>query len=321
MKLPVVSVIVPIYRVEKYIGRCIATIISQTYKNIELILVDDCGNDNSLAIAISLLEKEKYVYNVVRHDRNRGLSVARNSGIGIATGEYLFFMDSDDELPSDAIGLLVNSAIYNRADVVQGGLSWVEGINCKTIANHSDTLVGNRNILRYIVKNGVLLIGCNKLINRKFLINNNLFFFPDILHEDLLWSFLLFSKLTSLSFVEDTTYLYMIRSNSITTAPFSQKKMDSFELIIEKMKIILYNNNARCLFSLYLSRCFSILEITLESNNREYVNILRKAIWDTQLNKRFLWSLFDVKNIFKIMPFVLPFILIKPYLKLISIIR
>ena len=98
-----VSIIIPIYKVESYIERCITSVLRQTYRNLEVILVDDCTPDSSMEIAKAVInENQNCGMNFVflKHDHNFGLSAARNTGINAATGDYLFFLDSDDELPN-----------------------------------------------------------------------------------------------------------------------------------------------------------------------------------------------------------------------------
>ena len=97
-----VSVIVPIYNVEKYLKECVDSILKQSYKNIEVLLIDDCGTDNSGEIAKNYEKQDKRcIY--IRREKNGGLSAARNTGIKNATGEYLAFIDSDDWVDKDFI--------------------------------------------------------------------------------------------------------------------------------------------------------------------------------------------------------------------------
>lgn len=105
-----VSVIIPVYSVEPYIERCIESVLRQTYRDLEVIIVDDCTPDRSIELAKNLINKvncKDLDYKFIKHDINRGLSVARNTGIKAATGDYLFFMDSDDWISDDCISLMV----------------------------------------------------------------------------------------------------------------------------------------------------------------------------------------------------------------------
>ena len=314
---PIVSIIVPIYNVAIYIERCLLSIVYQSYKNIELILVDDCGEDCSVDIAEKLLIQNNFSYKLIRHERNMGLSVARNTGVINAVGDYLFFLDSDDELPPDAILNLVRTASKTGCEVVIGSLDWIEKGSHRLFSNaQSVPLYGNETILDYITSNPVLLIGCNKLILRSFFISEKLFFYPKILHEDLLWSFILFSKLRSLAFHPLNTYNYFIRAESISTKSFSDMKMLSFITIINEMKrnIDLYN---KYLCSLYKSRCYTIAEIVLKGDQKQFSKIRREVL---SLNgiKIMLTFPSNMRDLFKILPFVFPTYIAKLYISFVG---
>lgn len=96
-----ISVIVPIYNVQNYIAECLESIISQTYRDLEIICVDDCGLDNSISIVKKYMKKDDRI-KLVHHEENQGLGGARNTGISVANGEYIYFMDSDDKIERDA---------------------------------------------------------------------------------------------------------------------------------------------------------------------------------------------------------------------------
>ena len=100
-----VSLIIPIYNVSRYLVRCLDSVISQTFRNIECILVDDCGADNSVNIAEDYIKgyQGPVVFKLIHHKYNRGLSAARNTGIDAACGDYLYFMDSDDAIIPETI--------------------------------------------------------------------------------------------------------------------------------------------------------------------------------------------------------------------------
>lgn len=117
--LPKISVIVPIYKVEKYLNRCIDSILNQTYKNLEIILVDDGSPDECGRIADEYQSNDSRIKSV--HKKNGGLSDARNYGMGYVTGEYVLFVDSDDWLKEEMIETLYNLSIKNNADIVQSG--------------------------------------------------------------------------------------------------------------------------------------------------------------------------------------------------------
>lgn len=116
-----VSVIVPIYNVESYIERCLRSLINQTYANIEIICVDDCGNDNSLSIAEKICKQYPEIIRIVYGKQNVGLGAARDTGLQLATGEYISFIDSDDYVEKDFIEQYMCKVEKNNADIVIGG--------------------------------------------------------------------------------------------------------------------------------------------------------------------------------------------------------
>ena len=120
-----VSIIIPVYNVAPYIKRCLDSIVAQTFQNIECILVDDCGTDNSKEIVQQYIDNyQGYIqFKIIHHEKNLGLSGARNTGIRIATGEWLYFLDSDDAVTPNCISsLLALKDKYPDVDFVQGNL-------------------------------------------------------------------------------------------------------------------------------------------------------------------------------------------------------
>lgn len=126
-----VSVLVPVYGVEKYIGQCARSLFEQTYENIEYIFVDDCSKDGSIAILRQTMEDypaRKSQTTIIRHERNKGLGGARLTALLHATGEYVTHVDSDDFMPRDAIASLMAKAEESGADMTDGGYAeWEDG--------------------------------------------------------------------------------------------------------------------------------------------------------------------------------------------------
>ena len=118
-----ISILVPVYGVSKYIETCAVSLFEQTYQELEYVFVDDCTPDDSMEILLRVLERyphRKAQVRILRHDHNRGLGAARSTGVAAATGEYLFFADSDDSLATDAIEKLVARQQQTNADIVDG---------------------------------------------------------------------------------------------------------------------------------------------------------------------------------------------------------
>ena len=127
-----VSIIIPIYNVSQYIKRCIDSVISQTYQNIECILVDDYSPDNSIHLAEEIINSYKGAidFRIIHHTQNEGLSSARNSGTNVATGDYLYYLDSDDEITPGCIEkLLALVEKYPNVEMVQGNMQTIPSPN------------------------------------------------------------------------------------------------------------------------------------------------------------------------------------------------
>ena len=127
-----ISIIVPVYNVEAYIEDCLKSITAQTYKgDIECIIVNDCTPDSSCAIIERFIEKYNGAidFKFLHHTKNRGLSAARNTGIDAATGDYIYFIDSDDEITPECIGLLTEPIENNKYDFVIGDYATIGSNN------------------------------------------------------------------------------------------------------------------------------------------------------------------------------------------------
>ena len=124
-KLPKISIIIPIYNVAEYITECLQSVMRQTYKGeIECILVDDCGKDKSISVAEQLISdyKGQIEFRILHHEHNRGLSAARNTGTDAATGDYIYYLDSDDYISDDCIEVLTQPLEVCEYDMVLGDI-------------------------------------------------------------------------------------------------------------------------------------------------------------------------------------------------------
>ena len=174
-----VSIIIPVYNVSKYIERCLKSVLGQTWKDLEIILVDDCTPDDSMDIVRGILETSSRsdIVTILKHEKNRGLSAARNTGIRQATGNYLYFLDSDDYLPANGIELLADAAIQYDVDFVIGNYE-ITGSPRWTPPLLLDTclLVNNKEILSAYSKDKWYVMAWNKLIRKSFVNDSSLFF-------------------------------------------------------------------------------------------------------------------------------------------------
>ncbi len=234
--MPLFSIIVPIYNVELYLKECLDSILSQTFNDFELILVNDGSTDNSGNIA----KEYKNKYNNIKliNKENGGLSSARNAGLKKAIGDFLLFIDSDDMLVNENVLYNIVPHLKNN-DVILLGFEKLYSDNTTTpVVNNADESLRNKNVDEKIVglikSNVFVTSACNKCINRKYFINNNLYFKEGILSEDIEWSVRLLLTVVNIDFTNKPYYYYrQSREGSISTT-VSQKHVFDITSSIEK---------------------------------------------------------------------------------------
>lgn len=237
-----ISIIVPIYNVSDYIADCLQSVLNQTYSDLEIVLVNDATPDNSMEEAqpwIEMLQKY-YEVKVVNHDYNRGLSAARNTGMEVATADWIYFLDSDDEITPNCIELLVTQVKkYPDVDFVIGGVKTI-GTNWNYPLTCASYVKGTRNILQDYIANKWYVMAWNHLYRKKYLLQHALSFKEGLLHEDELFSFQIATTARAIAAVYEETYIYKVRSSGSITA---QRKLKNFEdllfIIREKYTYIL----------------------------------------------------------------------------------
>ena len=234
-----VSIIVPIYNVEKYITRCLNSVQRQTYTDIECILVDDKGQDESMRITKQFIEayKGNVKFVLCEHSVNQGLSAARNTGLRKASGDYVFFLDSDDSIPDDSIEKLVHEAEeYQYPEIVSG-------VTRHVLADESyydvktENFRCNEDVFKGYIYNSWNIIACNKLIRKDIFSKHKTFFLQGITHEDVLWSFEISTYIENIIGCPHVTYNYYLGDmNSISRSTLSKKRvLDSLTILEEKV--------------------------------------------------------------------------------------
>ncbi len=201
------SIIVPIYNVEKYLSRCVESLLNQTLENIQIILVNDGSTDNSGKIAKVYAEKnpDKILY---LEKENGGLSDARNYGMPFATGKYIAFLDSDDYIEKNAYEEMYSKACEGNYDYVESDFIW-EYPNKRKI----DKMVNYRNKKEMLTN--VRVVAWNKLIKREIIEKNKLQFPKGLRYEDVEFTYKLIPHLKSMGYVDKAFVHYIQRENSI----------------------------------------------------------------------------------------------------------
>ena len=167
--MPKVSVCIPIYNVEQYIGRCIESVISQNLKDIEIIIVNDCTPDNSMEIVRQYAATDDRI-KIIEHDINHGLMMARRTGYMAAVGEYIIFLDSDDTLAEGALETLYVTADKEKADIVSGTIQYVPNNGERYIWNNELKYGTDRvSVFKSLLKEEIGHNLCSKLFKKELL--------------------------------------------------------------------------------------------------------------------------------------------------------
>lgn len=219
---PLISVIIPVYKVEQYLDECVNSVRNQTYQNLQIILVDDGSPDNCGAMCDGYAGQDARI--TVIHKTNGGLSDARNAGMKIAKGSYLFFVDSDDFLHLRTIELLEKEAERTGADIVMAGTHpFLDGQSCtpETLCGKAERLT-RMAAMRCFARDGWGAWG--KLYKRE--IHSEIWFPYGKIHEDEAIMFQILQRCTAFVQLEDGLYFYRKREGSITSTSYSVRKMD-----------------------------------------------------------------------------------------------
>lgn len=237
---PLVSVIVPVYKVEKYLKKCIDSILAQTYTNYELILVDDGSPDHCGQICDEYAEKYEFV--TVIHQDNQGLSGARNSAVPKSKGEYITFVDSDDFITEDCISYLVGLARAFNADISVGShIYQYEGKELKQPREESerDFFSPEEALIRMNYAQGVGLTAWGKLYRRELVEANP---YPvGKYYEDLATTYKIVGASNGVAYGNKQIYYWLQRSNSIMHSGFNERQLAGIDATRNQLDYIQKN--------------------------------------------------------------------------------
>lgn len=234
--MPKVSIIVPVYKAEAYLHRCVDSILAQTFTDWELLLIDDGSPDKSGEICDEYTKKDSRIR--VIHKKNSGVAAARQDGLELSQGEYIIHADSDDWMEPQTLLELYTVAQQEKADVVLCDYYIVNG-DFKTYVKQKPTQISNNDrIIKDFTRN---LLGSlwNKLVRRECILKYNVHFIPEINYsEDLLFCYQLFVNPVKTVYLGKAFYNYVMQDSSITHN-LSRKNINARLKAYEQMKIIL----------------------------------------------------------------------------------
>lgn len=229
-----ISVIVPVYNVEDYLDRCMESIMQQTYKDLEIILVDDGSTDSSGKKCDEYAQKDPRIK--VLHKENGGVSSARNMGLDTATGDYIGFVDSDDLLEPGMYELLIKNAVENHVNIscCQMQTKNIDG-TVTPIDRTASCLFSKMQIVEGFFFDdfikGFIVSPCNKIIKKSILDENHIRFQNYALAEDFLFIFETLTHVESVYYDATVGYYYLHRENSAMTSKFTKKRFDYVDAI------------------------------------------------------------------------------------------
>lgn len=270
-----VSVIVPVYRVEKYLDRCVNSICLQTYRNLEIILVDDGSDDNCPDICDRWAKKDNRIR--VIHKRNGGLSDARNAGLKVASGKYVLFVDSDDYIKEETIEVLVDSMIKNNADAVSFGYTKVDE-NGKEIEKFIPKLerydfVTEKEKVIYIysvlLQYAIAWEAWNRLYRMDIIKENQLRFElnKEVFAEDMCFNLYYTLCSNNIVCIKESFYSYLIRNTSIMGSLKEQKISEPVHLS-KKVEELAYNKGNK-----YIVKHFEYIAMCLIMHFLSFISV------------------------------------------------
>lgn len=272
-----VSVIIPVYNVSNYIEKCIQSVVHQTYKNIEIIIIDDGTPDDSIEKIRNYIKSDNRIKFFAK--QNGGLSDARNFGMSKASGKYIYFLDSDDYIAKDTLETLVKSAEHHHAEIVQMNFINVLYKNSEYIVKNQNkpsknigkvTQTGIDFFINAIKKGSYRPMVWQYLYKKKVIDENDIKFVQGRIHEDELWTPTIFQYTKSVIEVDYYGYYYVQRSDSITNSLKSYKRFEDLQSHIMEIERN-YRNVKGAKFILdYLARMYMGLYKLYPGTNLEF---------------------------------------------------
>lgn len=285
---PKISIVVPVYNTEKYLERTIVSILNQTYKNIEIIIVDDGSTDNSLNEIRRLSAFDNRI--IMIHQKNNGVTSARLNGVKNSTGEWIGFVDSDDEIEPLMYETLIKNAFEYGADISHCGYKLI-------LPTKTNYFYNTRQLVQQTNESGIidLLEGtliepglCNKLFKKNLfekLLHNNIIDAEIKINEDLLMNFYLFKESAHSVFFDECLYNYIVRNNSASREKINTNKI--YDPI--KVKQIILNSVSgkmkNVALKAYITTCINVYNTLITTNKVDNIHKrnVRKFIVDNKL--------------------------------------
>jgi glycosyltransferase involved in cell wall biosynthesis len=269
------SIIVPVYNVEEYLPKCIESILNQTLTNYELILVNDGSSDNSGNICDKFAQKDDRI--VVIHKENGGLSDARNTGLNIAIGKYIAFVDSDDFIIESAYELMINEAEKYELDLIAGyAFTYIDENRfypkIKKRKFDNAVYIGVEFLCMSINEGSMSMCSVLNIYRRELITANDLYFKKNLLHEDEHWTPRVFLEAKRVKYIDLDFYAHRVREDSIT------KQKDQIQNGLDIIAI-----------------CYDLESVYRDIQNKHHRNTLNDYLVTLYLNGFYVGKLYSSK--------------------------
>lgn len=280
-----VSIIIPIYKVEQYLQKCVDSVLRQTHHNLEVILVDDGSPDRCPEICDDYAKKDGRIK--VIHKENGGLSDARNAGIGVATGEWISFIDSDDWVSPEFISSLLEAAVSNNADISVCAYKKVyeDGREVDVLAGESSKIMSGIEAMRdlFTYKKYGNVMTWNKLYKLSIFRDHNIEFPKGKIHEDNFTTYKTYYYANKIAYTDTPLVNYRQRDDSIMGQSFDTKRLHSIEAAREAADFVRSNEiplTSEAQFAIMSSYMQTIRAIQESSNKSEYKELQQKLLYE-----------------------------------------
>lgn len=310
--VPLISFIIPVYNVEKYLQQCVDSVLAQSYRNIEVILVDDGSTDGSVDICDSYADRDKRIQ--VIHKKNGGASSARNEGLRFAHGTYIAFIDSDDYISPFMIEKLLLAIQNMNADLAMCYFSYTDE-DGKITNNFVDkTRIGEYEtdeLLRVLASGWTLgILVWNKLF-KKSLFDKGIRFVEGKIAEDEIIAHHLFSQVKKAVVISDILCFYRRREGSVTNSTFSKKNLDSLDALIDRVEFFIAEKKNEYAYISLVTAMRSLASLWHFRNQNDELSILLdkyrkkllklcKTVGKQKTDFKFVVSVFLFKRLFPV---------------------
>lgn len=282
-KAPLISIVVPIYNTEKYLEKCVGSLIGQSYRNIEIIAVDDGSPDKSGQMIEKLAKTDERIR--VFHKENGGLSSARNYGIRKAKGEFICLVDSDDYVKQDFVAVMLESVLRNKADIA------VIGYN--DFLPERQIVSGEGAAISLLTRQeNIDVVAWNKMYRKELFVDNNIWYPEGQNYEDCLTTYKLLARAQSVTYIEKSLYCYVDRARSITKNDKKEEKLKARELAAKEAEEyfkdeedLLKAAKISLLLSKYAFLDFAISGVIDKECKKDTLGWLKKNVKNYKTNK------------------------------------